>query len=465
MSPVECSRGRTVVICGALTFLLTGCGKDEATSNGVDDRVGSGGAAGRRPLSPEQLGSGLVPISEWWPQGGRIEPGNGSGGASGQGGNSGGDAGKSAGGAGGISGTAGSAGAEAPSHGCDDASVITQTTVLTGVNFSADFVNGNDFGGSGCARAGAASPDAVFSVRVRAGETVILRESARDYSIESVMGFGRSCGNSVECVASRAENEFNSWLGVNYTAEEDETITAFVSSERNHAAPYRISIEYPESLGNVGPGATLPVQGGEALEQDDWRTFRLDVTEPVVVYGELKSQDQAGDLDFRAFHGSEYLSVSFEPGDESVAFGVPTGQHFVEVRAYEAVNGYSLSLFTDPFRILSAEFDLTENSAHVHQESAAISAGRSLFYRLSIQEDAALRIKVQADGGDPVLSLYEASGHHYRTWQASQSAEEFLVTRVSAPASTPAVVVLRVQAAPEGGDMSSHRVEISVAAE
>jgi len=269
----------------------------------------------------------------------------------------------------------------------------------------------------------------------------------------------------MECVASRAESDVNSWLGVNYTAQEDQTITAFVSTERNHAAPYRISIEYPESLGIVGPGATLPVKGGEALEEDDWRTFRLDITEPVVVYGDLKSDDQVGDLDFRAFDGKDYLSVSFEPGDESIAFGVPTGQHFVEVRAYEAVNGYTLSLFTDPFRILSAELDLTKNSAHVHEENAAIPAGRSLFYRLSIREDVALRVKVQADGGDPTLSLYEGSGRHYRTWQMSQSAEEFLVTRVSAPASTPAVVVLRVQAAPEGGDISSHRLEISVAVE
>ena len=465
MSLVVCSRCRSIATC-AVAFLMADCGRDEFRADG-DRGAGVGNELGQHKLSPEALGSSLCCVAREG-SGGSADAGS-AGEApknGGEGGSSGGEGGTDLGDDGRDAGAAGSAGgAEPEPHGCGTPLVITQTTVLEGVNFAADFANGNDFRGLGCARAGRASPDAVFSVHVPEGSTVILRETAREFSIDPVLGLARSCSNTVECLASSAAYDVNSWLGVNYTAEQDEIITAFVSCERTYAAPYRISLEYPESLGVVTAGASLPVKEGEALSKDEWRTFLLDATEPTFVYGELKSDGAGGDVDFRAFDGKAYLATSFEDGDESVAFAVPKGRHFVEVRAYEAVSGYTLSLFTDPFRVFSEPLDLTDNSENLYEESAPIPADRSLFYRITVLENAALRVHVQASGGDPALSLYEASSQHFQTWQDSQGAEEFLVTRVSAPPAAPAVVLLRVRAMPEGGDIASHRVRISVATE
>lgn len=461
------------MITGAVALLVVHCGEDETT--GPKEDPGSGtwsNCFGNHQLPPEDLVKpgrlrivGQARGGEAGVEGSSV--GGSEGGASGGSGE--GEAGAGGlvqpEGAGADAGAAGSVQVNGELHGCGTALTITQTTVLTGANFAADFANGVDFRGAGCARAGAASPDAVFSVHVPSGATVILRETARDFSIDPVIGFARSCSNTIECEASSAAYDVNAWLGVNYTAERDETITAFVSSERNYAAPYRISLEYPEALGVVTAGASLPVPGSEALGSDDWRTFRIDAAEPVVLYGELKSEGDVGDLDFRAFNSEAYFSTSFNDGDEHVAFGVPAGRFFVEARAYDAVNGYSLNLFTDPFRVVMDPFDLTDNPEHEHDESAAIPAGRSLFYRITALEDAAIRINVEANGGDPALSLYEASGQFFRTWQESEGAEEFLVARISAVPSSPAVVLLRVHAMPEGGEISSHRVQISVAVE
>ncbi len=122
---------------------------------------------------------------------------------------------------------------------------------LAGTDFTADFADDQTLGGTGCTtRTG--SVEAVFSVDLLAGETVVVRELG---VLDVVLSLQHSCGDTEACEFS-LDSDSGEITGHRYTAAADETVYVIVetywSTPTAGARAYdiRIDIAADEECGN-----------------------------------------------------------------------------------------------------------------------------------------------------------------------------------------------------------------------
>jgi hypothetical protein len=125
--------------------------------------------------------------------------------------------------------------------------VRTDHFALAGTDFTADFTDDQTFGDASCdSRTG--TVDAVFSIALAAGETVLLRELG---TLDAVLSLQNTCGDAAVCVFAE---DFSETVGWDYTATVAETVYLIV--EAWYATPVstgydiRIDIVAPEDCGN-----------------------------------------------------------------------------------------------------------------------------------------------------------------------------------------------------------------------
>lgn len=118
---------------------------------------------------------------------------------------------------------------------------------LAGADFTADFANDQTFSDASCdSRTGTA--EAVFSIDLSAGETVLLRELG---TLDAVLSLQHACGDAEVCEFSEDYSETTGW---DYTATADETVflvvEAYYATPTNRAYDIRIDIVVPEVCDN-----------------------------------------------------------------------------------------------------------------------------------------------------------------------------------------------------------------------
>jgi hypothetical protein len=344
---------------------------------------------------------------------------------------------------------------------CDDVRVIEGNAILLGEDFATELGDQQDFVGKGCDITSRASAEAVLALNLRAGQTVLLRElgeflaqgDEEDPSIDAVLGFLGECSDEAACLASTRGPD---WAGVTYTAPKNETVYAFVGSEGNQHGNYVVSVEYTESLGRLGLGETVPPIHKGALGDGEWVTYVVELTEPATLYGDLTQDGTGGDLDMTVYNGSGVFGFAGIEGDEQFAIPLPAGEYRVEIQAFEAVTGYTLRAFTDPYTVLPP-FELGDSFGF---SSGRIPAGRSRFYVLQATTDGFATIGVASkDTGDPDVWLYDPTSLNGVTRETGLT-EFFQVQFDQAHSSA----VMRVEAHERGGDIPLHQVLLEYSA-
>ena len=157
---------------------------------------------------------------------------------------------------------------------------------LAGTDFTADFADDQTFSDASC-DSSTGTAEAVFSIALTAGETVMLRELG---TLDAVLSLQNSCGDASVCVFSE---DFGEVTGHDYTATADETVflvvEAYYATPTNRAYDIRIDIVSAEDCGN---GIDDDVDGD--VDCDDSDCFG-DTTDCTTETNCTDSEDNDGD--------------------------------------------------------------------------------------------------------------------------------------------------------------------------
>ncbi len=157
--------------------------------------------------------------------------------------------------------------------------VVQDDLTVAGTDFTMDFSNVENFSGTSCAVGieSGLSPEAVFAVDLRAGETVHLSEQG---GLDAVLGILPTCDGASECLA--AEDAFGAEAaGITYTATADETVFAYVSAFDDFSGdgPFTVDYDIQFTITTCGDGVT---EGSEqcddnAIDGDGCTSCRVDL--------------------------------------------------------------------------------------------------------------------------------------------------------------------------------------------
>lgn len=367
---------------------------------------------------------------------------------------------------------------------CATAQVITADTTIAGTDFAADFANDHDFTDPSCDDADPAttSAEAVYSVALAAGQRITVTNTG---GIDTVMGVQQTCGDANACLVAGDDPD-----SITYTAAAATTVFVYVGSYAAAPDPADYSLEFAftacgdgtidaeeecddgdadsldgcssacvlefgfdctnaeptvctalPDLGTFAGGATITATSTDPLAAGTSVIYTVTFTVPVRVTGTLTATGGVGDVDWYASTPLVLdLYVENATGDETIGDQreryFTAGTYSFEINAYEALDGYTLSLTTvAPTHADLGTFAAASAISNVVQ-TTGLAAGASDYYTITFSDAVLLDgTLTRTTTGDMNLYWWSAGEPTFASTNATAPGDESF-TDVALPAGT-----------------------------